>query len=245
MQIPTPELYYKLLRKHHVKMHPRRGAKILGLYYYDLVLDEPRFQGPSTRGGRHRGRWVVRSDRRDRRTVFLQDPDDHETWHILRWTGLPPHGEVPAFSDKTVEALMDDVHYRKLKVLSDTELLPPLLEILRSAAPVDQWPTQMTRKEKVSRSRLASQARAAASDRPSATAPAAAETSPYAEERQPAEPSWHRDAQTVQEAVDADLRRRREDLGQPPSAPQLLDDALRQRSLFLLPNLDDEPGDDA
>ncbi|ALM43499.1 hypothetical protein SFR_6884 (plasmid) [Streptomyces sp. FR-008] len=41
------------------------------------------------------------------------------------------------------------------------------------------------------------------------------------------------------------MRRRREDLEQPPEAPQLLDDALRQRSLFLLPDLDDdEPGDD-
>ncbi len=39
---PTPELYYKLLRKHHVMIHPRRGVKILGLYYYDPVLDEHR-----------------------------------------------------------------------------------------------------------------------------------------------------------------------------------------------------------
>ncbi|MFC9627615.1 hypothetical protein ACFTXM_49410, partial [Streptomyces sp. NPDC056930] len=61
-----------------------------------------------------------------------------------------------------------------------------------------------------------------------------------------AEPSWRRDAQTVQEAVEADLRRRREELDRPPTAPQLLDDALRQRSLFLLPDLDaDEPEDDA
>jgi hypothetical protein len=119
-------------------IHPRRGVKILGLYYYDPVLAEPRFQGPSARGGRHGGQWVIRSDRRDRRKVFFQDPDDHETWHVLRWTGLPPQGEVPAFSDKTVEALMADVRLGKLKVLSDTELLPPLLDILRSATPVDQ-----------------------------------------------------------------------------------------------------------
>ncbi|MCX4502199.1 transposase [Streptomyces anulatus] len=246
MQIPTPELYYRLLRKHHVMIHPRRGVKILGLYYYDPVLDEPCFRGPSARGGRHGGRWVVRSDRRDRRTVFLQDPDDHETWHVLRWTGLPPRGEVPAFSDQTVEALMADIRLRKLKVLSDTELLPSLLQILRSAAPVDQWPTQMTRKQKVSRSRLASQGRAAESDRPSPTDPAPGATASYVGAGEPAGPSWPQEARTVQAAVDADLRRRREDLDGPPQAPQLLDDALRQRSLFLLPDLDDdEPEDDA
>ncbi|MDT0610869.1 hypothetical protein [Streptomyces lancefieldiae] len=177
---------------------------------------------------------VVEMPGRERRRAQPRTLADlnHETWHVLRWTGLPPQGEVPAFSDKTVEALMADVRLRKLKVLSDSELLPALLQILRSAAPVDQWPTQMTRKEKVSRSRLASQGRAAASDRPPATAPAAGETSPYADAQEPAGPSWPREARTVQAAVDADLRRRREDLEQPPKAPQLLDDALRQRSLF-------------
>ncbi|WP_434600066.1 hypothetical protein [Streptomyces sp. A5-4] len=245
MQIPTPDLYYKLLRKHDVMIHPRRGVKILGLYYYDPVLDEPRFQGPSARGGRHGGRWAVRSDRRDRRKVFLQDPDDHDTWHDLRWTGLSSQGEIPAFSDKTVEALMADVRQRKLKPLGDAELLPLLLEILRTVNPVDQWPSQMTRKEKVARSRLTAQGRAAESDRPPPKETAAEEVSPYVAAEELAEPSWSRDVRTVQAAVDAELRRRREDLGRPPAAPQLLDDALRKRSLFLLPDLDDEPGDDA
>ncbi|MFD6986764.1 transposase, partial [Streptomyces sp. NPDC059956] len=105
MQIPRPDLYYQVLRKHHVKIHPRRGVKILGLWYHDDILDLDSFRGLSGRGGRQAGKWVIHSDRQDRRTVFFQDPDDHETWHTLRWTGLPPEGEVPAFSDATVANL--------------------------------------------------------------------------------------------------------------------------------------------
>lgn len=84
MQIPAPELYYKVLRKHHVRIHPRRGVKILGLWYHTDVLEQDRFRGSSGRGGKHAGKWVVHSDRRDRRQVFFQDPDDHDTWHTLR-----------------------------------------------------------------------------------------------------------------------------------------------------------------
>ncbi|WP_406240418.1 hypothetical protein [Streptomyces anulatus] len=104
----------------------------------------------------------------------------------------------------------------------------------------------MTRKQKVSRSRLPSQGRATESDRPPATDPAAGATTPYAGAGEPAGLSWPQEARTVQAAVDADLRRRREVLDGSPQAPQLLDDALRQRSLFLLPDLDDdEPEDNA
>jgi hypothetical protein len=73
LDFPEPSFYYKVLRKHHVKIHPRRGVKILGLWYHHPVLDEPRFQQPSARGGKYAGQWVVRSDRRDRRQVFFQD----------------------------------------------------------------------------------------------------------------------------------------------------------------------------
>ncbi|MCB5182672.1 hypothetical protein [Streptomyces antimicrobicus] len=66
---------HKVLRKHHVKIHPRRGVNILGLWYHHPVLDEPCFQQPSARGGKHAGQWVIR---RDRHQVFFQDPADHE-----------------------------------------------------------------------------------------------------------------------------------------------------------------------
>ena len=49
---------------------------------------------------------MIRRDRRDRRSVFFQDPAA-PTWHELRWTGLPPEGEVPAsFDDARVTELL-------------------------------------------------------------------------------------------------------------------------------------------
>jgi hypothetical protein len=235
MQIPRPELYYKCLRKHHVKIHPRRGVKIRGLYYHDEVLDQSPFAGLSARGGQHGGKWVVRSDRRDRRTVFVQDPDDHEKWHVLRWTGLPPEGEVPAFSDKSVEELLEAVRARGLKPQHDSELLPSLLEILRTASPVDQWPSQKTRKQRTAQSRQEAQGRAAAADRlrttPDTPAPPAQADSP----------TWRSHARTVDLAVDADRRRRREAaMQEEPVAPAPLGESLRRQSLFLLP----PPADD-
>ncbi|MGW7639722.1 hypothetical protein [Streptomyces decoyicus] len=120
--------------------------KILGLWYHHPVLDEPRFQQPSARGGRHAGQWVVRSDRRDRRQVFFQDPADHETWHVLRWRGLPPEGEIPAFSDKTADALLGHVKANNIKIHSEDELLEHLLGILGSVTSVDEWPSQAGKK---------------------------------------------------------------------------------------------------
>jgi hypothetical protein len=231
LQIPEPELYYEVLRKHHVKIHPRRGVKILGLWYHADVLDEPRYQLPSDRGGKHTGKWVVRSDRRDRRQVFFQDPVVHDTWHVLRWNGLPPQDEVPAFSDMTAAHLLDKVKEHKLGPLSDQDLLPVLLEILGSATPVAQWPTQSQKRERTARSRESSRAQAAAADR---------------DGHQAAEPAaWPEQTRTVAKAVDASRRRLREasELGE-PVAPPLLVDSLRHRSLFLLPDPSDEDDHD-
>ena len=102
LQIPGPELYYELLPAHYVKIHAQRGVKIGGLWYgkSDPVL-KPYLGKLSNRGGQHKGKWVIRSDRRDRRAVFFQDPADPAEWHVLRWNGLPPEGEIPVFSDKT------------------------------------------------------------------------------------------------------------------------------------------------
>lgn len=67
---------------------------MLGLWYDGPELN-PYRAGPSPRRGAHRSTVEVRSDRRDRRTVFLRDPLDGETWHELRWNGLAPQGSPP------------------------------------------------------------------------------------------------------------------------------------------------------
>ncbi|MFD9575103.1 transposase [Streptomyces sp. NPDC059982] len=229
LQVPGPELYYRLLKAHHVKIHPRRGVKIGGLWYHDAVLEEPRHQQPSARGGRHKGLWVIRSDRRDRRAVFFQDAADPERWHVLRWTGLPAGGEVPAFSDKTVEALLAQVREHRLAPRSDAELLPVLLDLLGSAVPVGQWPTQRAKRERAGRSRLAAGARAAERDR-TGSDEVLGEVLP-----------WPEQARTVEEAVDADRRRRREAaVPRPPEPPPLLGEALRRRSWLVLPPDEDD-----
>ncbi|MER7671319.1 transposase [Kitasatospora sp. NPDC096128] len=236
LDFPEPSFYYKVLRKHHVKIHARRGVKILNLWYYDPILDEPRFQQPSGRGGKHANLWVVRSDRRDRRRVFLQDPDDHDRWHILPWRGLPPEGEIPAFSDKSVDALLEHLRANKITVHSEKELLTPLLEILGSVTPVGQWPSQAKKKagkkQRVAQARERTRAEAAAADRPAAPTPPA---------EMPA--AWAAQARAIDQAVDADRRRRREEalLDEEPVAPPLLEDFLRRRRMFLLPP-DPAPG---
>ncbi|MGX1676014.1 transposase [Streptomyces sp. NPDC055400] len=229
LQIPKPELYYKLLRKHYVKIHPARGVKILGLWYHAEVLDEPRHQQPSARGGRHKGKWVVHSDRRDRRTVFFQDAADHDQWHVLRWTGLPPEGEVPAFSDRTVEELFAEVRRQRLAPKAEAELLPVLLDLLGSVTPVKEWRTQQDKKrERTRRARQAHQARSASSDRPAASA----------HDGDGTVLSWPEQARNVSDAVDSDRRRRREEAVRDrpgPVPPPRLGDSLRRRALFLLP----------
>ncbi|MFI9581712.1 hypothetical protein ACIHCQ_07690 [Streptomyces sp. NPDC052236] len=238
LDFPEPSFYYKVLRKHHVKIHPRRGVKILGLWYHLPVLDEPRFLQPSARGGKHAGKWVVRSDRRDRRQVFFQDPDDHETWHILRWRGLPPEGEIPAFSDRTADALLTHVKANNIRIHSENELLEHLLGILGSVTPVDQWPSQAKKKagkkQRVAQAREITRAQAAAADRP--TVPV---TSVPADEQVPTEmpAAWAEHARTVDRAVDADRRRRREEAlaGTSPVAPPTLHEALNRRPMFRLP----------
>ncbi|MFE7369537.1 transposase [Streptomyces anulatus] len=226
LQIPKPELYYRLLKRHHVKIHAGRGVKIGGLWYHDEVLNEPRYLLPSARGGKNKGRWVVHSDRRDRRTVFFQDEQDHDRWHVLRWNGLPPEGEVPAFSDKTVEDLLTETRRRRLAPRSDSELLPVLMELLETATPVAQWPTQMKKQERSSRSRQATQAKTAEADR------ALVSDGPVGEVV-----SLPEQSRMIREVVDADRRRRREAAVTPrPSPPPRLGESLRRNSLFLLPS---------
>jgi hypothetical protein len=95
--------------------------------------------------------------------VFFRDPDGE--WHTLRWTGLPPDGEPPASGDARREDLLRAARQAGLAPKSDAELLPVLLELAGAHVPVDQWPGQLTRQQRIQHAREAAQAAAAAASR--------------------------------------------------------------------------------
>ena len=241
LQIPVPELYYELLPAHHVAVHGDRGVKIRGLWYDGSALGPCR-NSLSARGGQHKGRWVVRSDPRDRRFAYFQDPDTHQ-WHTLRWTGLPPEGEMPAFGDARAAELLRAAKAAGLKPRSDAELLPLLLELIGERIPVDAWPTQMPRKKRKDHAREVLQAQAAATDRPeppqdSRTRQAEGTVVPLH-----LQDGWKDRAHEVATAVDQERRRRRHDAapGRPTPPPPLSSRSSR-RNLFALPH--DDAADD-
>ncbi len=235
LEIPAPELYYELLPAHHVRIHPR-GVKIRGLWYDGPVLDGLRGT-PSARGGTHKRSWVIRSDKRDARTVFFQD-EEHQ-WHELRWTGLPAEGEIPSFTDARVTDLLREAKAQGLQPRSDAELLPLLLKLLRAHVPVGRWPGQMTRQEKKAQAREAAQADAAAADRP-APSPAG----PDSEDREPAAvvPLRRPDRALQARAAIDEQRRKRREAAVPgrPQAPGTLGDGLRRTSLLSIPEDDEQ-----
>jgi hypothetical protein len=235
LQIPAPELYYQLLPAHHVKVAGNRGVKVGGLWYDGAALDPYRDQ-PSARGGRHKRRWVVRRDRRDPRFVYFQDPATHH-WHTLRWTGLPPDGDVPSFGDASVQELLRQVADAGLAPRSDAELLPALLDIIAARTPVEQWPTQLPKRRRTDRAREATQTAMVARDRPQQDAgvtgggPAATVLPLRRDEH----------ARQVQDAVDAERRRRREQaVPVVPKPPPRLGESYRRRSVLVLADDDAE-----
>ncbi|MGH3614770.1 MAG: Mu transposase C-terminal domain-containing protein [Pseudonocardia sp.] len=243
MEIPASELYYQLLPAHYVTIHRQRGVKIRGLWYNGPALDPYRHEPSSGRGGRHKGRWVIRRDPRDARMVFFQDPGTH-AWHTLRWTGLPPEGEVPSFNDARVRDLLSTARQAGLKPRTDAELLPLLLELIGAHIPVTAWPT-MAKAARTEHAREAAQAGAAAADRATARPVHAVDDAGTprprpARARKPAqgntEQRWATRARTSQQAVDADRRRRREEAvaAGPVSPPPRLGETFRRGSLFLL-----------
>jgi len=231
LDIPPAQLFYELLPAHHVMIHARRGVKIRGLWYDGSALDAYR-DGPSGRGGRHKGRWVIRRDPRDARFVFFQDPATHE-WHTLRWSGLPAEGEVPSFNDARVRELLARARKVGLVPQREGELLPMLLELLGVHAPVDGWPTQPTKRERTEHAREADQGLSAHTDRPaSPQSLAAAGGSAVALRR----PDRVRDGVG---ALDAERRRRRlEAVPGAPEPPPRLGAGLRRASLFILADED-------
>ncbi|WUQ89046.1 transposase [Kitasatospora purpeofusca] len=246
LQIPPPELYYQLLPSHRVMIHGKRGVKIKNLWYDGDALDA--YRGVlSARGGVARNKYVFHRDPRDPCFVFFQDPRTHD-WHTLRWTGLPPEGEVPAFSDARVREVLREVRSRGLAPKSDAELLPLLLELIGAKIPVEQWPTRLTRAQRVEHARETAQWAAAAADRPASatTVPAPGDEEPLHEggADNVVALRWPERARQGQGAVDDERRRRREHaVGERPAPPPALGRRLRESSLLVLP--DEEDGDQA
>lgn len=240
LQIPVPELYYELLPVHHVAIHGDRGVKIRGLWY-DRPPLSPHQNRLSARGGKYKGQWKVRSDPRDRRFAYFQDPDSHQ-WHTLRWKGLPPEGEIPAFGDARAAELLRAAQAAGLKPQSDAELLPLLLELIGGHIPVEAWPTRMPRKQRKDHAREVLQAQAAAADRPqlpqdSRTQQGSGTVVPLHQQE-----GWRERAHEGASAVDEERRRRRQQaVPSRPDPPPPLSSRSRRHTLFALTQ-DDTPG---
>ncbi|MET8539895.1 transposase [Kitasatospora sp. NPDC004799] len=241
MHIPSPELFYELLPAHFVEIDARRGVKIRGLWYDDeSVLRDYRGER-STRGGKHKGKWMIRRDPRDRRQVFFQDPITHE-WHALAWTGLPPQGQAPAFGDARVREVLKKAEASGLRPKTDHELLPVLLELIGARAPVSQWKTRLTKSQRREHAREVTRAKAAAGDRPrrgdgeSRSAAGGGVVTPM---------RWPERVRQAQESLDGERRHRREGAVEGrPKPPPPLGEAFRTRDLFLLPEDDEGQADD-
>lgn len=220
LEIPSPELYYKLLPEHAVrKVDAERGVKVRGLWYDGPAL-KPYKGERSNRGGQRQTQWIIHREPRDRRTVFFQDPHSHQ-WHPLRWTGLPPDDIVPAFGDKRVTELLRKIKTAGLKPRTDKELLPQLLALMHQTRPVKQWASQLTKAERIEIAREREQARAAAADRPGSPAPA-----PAIPEGRPSS------------GADNRRRQREQAVNGPVTPPPRLGEDVRRRNLVLLPPAD-------
>ncbi|MFD5741271.1 transposase [Streptomyces massasporeus] len=244
LDIPSPETYYRFLPEHHVKRIYRQGVKVKGLYYDAELLHRPDLH--SARGGRYKTQWVIHREPRDRRMVYFQDPDTDE-WHALRWTGLPPEGEIPAFGDARVEELLTRVREAGLKPRSDSELVPILLEMLGAVDPVEKWPSQLAKSQRVQHAREITQAQAAAVDRPKQPTKAPTQDEPprlaAVSASDDATSPWQERAREATESLDAHRRRRREAAtsSRTPSAPGPLGSSSGGRNLFVIPADDDAP----
>ncbi len=164
---------------------------------------------------------------------------------MLRWTGLPPEGEVPSFSDIRADDLLRAARAAGLRPRSDTELLPLLLDLIGGLIPVDAWPTQMSRQQRTAHARESAQAGQAAADCPAPAAPAAGQArQDHGNDGADATAMpmrWRDQARDAASAVDAERRRRRElAAGSRPEPAPLMRDAVRRGSVLRVP--DDDPG---
>jgi hypothetical protein len=243
LEVPRPELFYELLPAHYVSIDEHRGVKIRGLWYDDEKILAGYRGTRSSRGGRHKGQWVIRRDPRDRRAVFFQDPFTH-AWHPLRWTGLPEAGQMPAFGDARVRDLMKAVKDSGMTPRTDAGLLPKLLELIGSSVPVSQWPARMSKAQRAGHAREVAQADAAAADRPDGREAGTADhPDPGDHAGTVATPlRWPQRSRSAASALDAERRRRREKaVPFAPQPPRSLGAGYRDRNVFVLPE-DDEGG---
>jgi hypothetical protein len=239
MQIPSPQLYYELLPAHRVRVHASRGVKVKGLWYDGPALDAYR-DGPSARGGRFKGEWLIRRDPRDRRFTYFQDPLTHE-WHTLRWRGLPEEDKVPSFGDARVTELLRAARRAGLAPRTDAELLPLLLELIGGHIPVSAWPTQLAKARRTGHAREALQGQAAEADR----FPGPGSARPHGADPAAAASAAPLRARQAADAVDTERRRRRERVmtGRPVTLPPRLGEGIRRNSPFLLaPDDGERPG---
>lgn len=220
LQVPPPQLFYQLLPAHLVAIHSTRGVKIRGLWYDGPALNPYRARR-SARSGVRKGTWVIRSDPRDRRTVFFQDPGTHH-WCELRWSGLAGVTDVPSFSDARTQDLLRQARQQGLRPRSDTELLPLLLQLLARSAPVGAWPEHDSRQRRKAAAREAQQGKAALADLPGPSRPASVKT-------------LSRDA-AIRGSIDQERRRRRERaVPQTPASPVSLGEWLAHRNPMAIP----------
>ncbi|MBD0746732.1 hypothetical protein BG418_34455 [Streptomyces sp. CBMA152] len=238
LRVPSADSYYGVLPASYVKIHRKRGVKIKNLWYDGPELDDYRGKR-SNRGGKYAGLWRIRRDPRDRREVFFEHPVTRQ-WHPLRWSGLPPEGEVPAFSDAKVDELTAEAVARGLAPKDDRDLLPVLLELLEEHVPVERWPGRRAKNNAGKRRRAAlareeQRGQAAALDRhrPRQLSEPAAEVVPLKRDQ-------------VRSAVDSErMRRRQMAVPSTPQLPGLLGSEYSERDPFLLPTEEDaEESDD-
>jgi hypothetical protein len=233
LQIPSPDMYFELLRAHHVSRITGRGVNVRGLWY-DVPRDArdvlaPYRGVPSSRGGKFKRTWTVHSDPRDRRFAFFRDPGTHE-WHTLRWTGLPAEGQIPAFGDARAEELLAAAKASGLRPQSDAELRPLLLDLIGGHIPVDSWPTQLAKKKRKEHAREVLQGQAAASDR------AAGRQVASLPRGELAGPAWKQRAQGIASAVDDERRRRRHAaVAAPPAPARPMGSRSGRRNLLAVP----------
>jgi hypothetical protein len=230
-QVPAPELFYELLPAHHVVIHGRRGVKVRGLWYDGPGLDSYR-GAVSARGGRHKGRWVVRRDPRDRRSVFFADPDTG-VWHTLSWVGLGD-GQVPAFGDARVAELLRGAREAGLSPRTDAELLPVLLDLLGGAG-AGTWAAELSKPRRTGHAREEAAGEAAACDREGTAAACGSREQRRGRRGRGGE---------VADAVDAERRRRREKAmqGRDIAPPPRLGEQLRHRGLLSVVEPEPEQG---
>ncbi|MEW1794083.1 hypothetical protein AB0400_16065 [Streptomyces niveus] len=119
--------------------------------------------------------------------------------------------------------------------------------MLGAVDPVENWPSQLTKSQRVQHAREITQAKAAAADRPNQLAKPDEPPRLAAVGAPDAEPPWRERAREAAESLDAHRRRRREAAtsSRQPAAPAPLGSSRRGRNLFVIADDDDGPCDPA